>query len=730
MRLPGEGVAEIEVGSTSMTTHESYSFEPLERPEFWSVEAIVDAFAERDVVITPKAASDLFNATQGWPALVAAAVAVHSRGTICDDASIGIRASWRAARTELAETLPPHWVGLINYLAVSGIASLRELDARVDGDLLPEIMEARAATSVTLGGEPCATLVPALAHVVGHDLTDDAVARLRREIALARKEIGVLDYGLADAFKLGDHRLCAQIMDEWSIPMAAGRYRNLSTDVLLALPQSLAAEFPTLGHRLEMYGKLRVGTTPIDVPTRPQDIEAACAAGAAVAVMRETFYAMSTRQRFDTVGAAQVARLAAPLVDHSMQVDGGPTSGLAPLWYLHAGISCHRVGDLAGARHFYRLGWEHRAMDRVGFVGRDLASKLALLAACDGDSRQAFAWIDENQTCVMAHWIHGRLKGWVDHCAILARHALAVDRLDLRSVGAWADRGPVQDPYDAFWAFGVWVQARYALLSGRAHLVAGMVGDARARYPAIAQGAGLHREQLAEVSAEAMLALGKGSEAAANLQHLPAGSIHRRVVETRLKLLSGNVVEALRLAADHQSRSDTRTRDLAELALLEAAASLASGDLRRAGAAATVALRRANAREDHRTFATISRDDLEALTAIVPALRVEIRLLDERGVAEIYPPSIDLVELSQRERVVLTALDQSGTLPEIASSLYVSRNTIKAQLRSIYAKLGVSSRTEAVAVGRQLGLLLPSSHAVAGQPEPGQSGGVSPDTAS
>ena len=51
MRLPGEGVAEIEVGSTSMTTRESYSFEPLERPEFWSVEAIVDAFAERDGLV-------------------------------------------------------------------------------------------------------------------------------------------------------------------------------------------------------------------------------------------------------------------------------------------------------------------------------------------------------------------------------------------------------------------------------------------------------------------------------------------------------------------------------------------------------------------------------------------------------------------------------------------------------------------------------------------------------
>ena len=42
---------------------------------------------------------------------------------------------------------------------------------------------------------------------------------------------------------------------------------------------------------------------------------------------------------------------------------------------------------------------------------------------------------------------------------------------------------------------------------------------------------------------------------------------------------------------------------------------------------------------------------------------------------------------------------------EIAAELYVSHNTIKTQIRSIYRKLGVATRAEAVARARERGLL-------------------------
>jgi LuxR family maltose regulon positive regulatory protein len=63
--------------------------------------------------------------------------------------------------------------------------------------------------------------------------------------------------------------------------------------------------------------------------------------------------------------------------------------------------------------------------------------------------------------------------------------------------------------------------------------------------------------------------------------------------------------------------------------------------------------------------------------------------------------------LSARELEVLPLIADGLTNQEIAVRLYLSLHTVKAHARNIYAKLGVSSRTQAVAKGRALGLLSP-----------------------
>ena len=54
--------------------------------------------------------------------------------------------------------------------------------------------------------------------------------------------------------------------------------------------------------------------------------------------------------------------------------------------------------------------------------------------------------------------------------------------------------------------------------------------------------------------------------------------------------------------------------------------------------------------------------------------------------------------LSVAERRVLQYLRTHLTLAEIGARLFVSRNTVKTQAISIYRKLGVSSRSEAVRI--------------------------------
>ena len=61
--------------------------------------------------------------------------------------------------------------------------------------------------------------------------------------------------------------------------------------------------------------------------------------------------------------------------------------------------------------------------------------------------------------------------------------------------------------------------------------------------------------------------------------------------------------------------------------------------------------------------------------------------------------------VSEREIEVLQLLANGRTYKEIAQELFVSVNTIKSHLKSIYGKLGVNNRREAVAQARLLHLI-------------------------
>ena len=61
--------------------------------------------------------------------------------------------------------------------------------------------------------------------------------------------------------------------------------------------------------------------------------------------------------------------------------------------------------------------------------------------------------------------------------------------------------------------------------------------------------------------------------------------------------------------------------------------------------------------------------------------------------------------LSARELEVLERLAVGSTNREIASDLSISHNTVKVHLRNIFKKLDVSSRTEAITVAMQKGLI-------------------------
>ena len=78
----------------------------------------------------------------------------------------------------------------------------------------------------------------------------------------------------------------------------------------------------------------------------------------------------------------------------------------------------------------------------------------------------------------------------------------------------------------------------------------------------------------------------------------------------------------------------------------------------------------------------------------------------EKVVAHLEEPRpVEAERLSEREREVLALMAQGAANKEIAAHLHIAERTVKAHVTSIFNKLGVNSRTEAVAVALRSGLL-------------------------
>jgi LuxR family transcriptional regulator, maltose regulon positive regulatory protein len=92
------------------------------------------------------------------------------------------------------------------------------------------------------------------------------------------------------------------------------------------------------------------------------------------------------------------------------------------------------------------------------------------------------------------------------------------------------------------------------------------------------------------------------------------------------------------------------------------------------------------------------RPGLGVFTAQAEALRAELARVRSS-------PAPQASALSAAELRVLPMLSTHLSFPEIGAQMFLSRYTVKAQATSVYRKLGVCSRRQAVARARELGLL-------------------------
>lgn len=91
------------------------------------------------------------------------------------------------------------------------------------------------------------------------------------------------------------------------------------------------------------------------------------------------------------------------------------------------------------------------------------------------------------------------------------------------------------------------------------------------------------------------------------------------------------------------------------------------------------------------------------LAAVDHALRSP-NTFSARELAGALNRKIETFGLSQRELQILGTLHMGQPLKELAASLYISESTLKTHLNTIYRKMGVKNRTQAVKRAQQSGL--------------------------
>ena len=93
----------------------------------------------------------------------------------------------------------------------------------------------------------------------------------------------------------------------------------------------------------------------------------------------------------------------------------------------------------------------------------------------------------------------------------------------------------------------------------------------------------------------------------------------------------------------------------------------------------------------------------ELMTSIDHALSAPLSF-SAKNIAGAIARSRETFGLSQRELQILSQLHKGAPLKEFANSLFITESTLKTHLSSIYRKMGVRNRVQAIAKARQSGL--------------------------
>jgi ATP/maltotriose-dependent transcriptional regulator MalT len=369
-------------------------------------------------------------------------------------------------------------------------------------------------------------------------------------------------------------------------------------------------------------------------------------------------------------------------------------------FYLQRGLTHTLSLRHREAAQCYLTAWQCRS--DAALVGANAAANLALTHALAGAPRIADLWLARYREIDMS-------RTWGRHLASIGAHLaaaiLALDQLDEPTCRRELDRaGEPSAPVD-LWPYIAYLNANYGLhYSDPVATLDALDASCTAHGPELAVG-GAADLLLARARADLLLAAGQG-ERARDL--LTRDDIDRHatlaVAAARLNLVADQPGTARRMAASLLWHNTTDSRARLELLLIKAAAAHRMNDVTGSGEAA----RRALAMYRHtgllRAFVTLPPGLLTELlgTAGDSLTDSELALLAHSRTP--FPADVQFIKLTRREQILCEVLARTVSRREMADELYVSVNTIRKQLATLYRKLDVRSRDQALARLAHVGL--------------------------
>jgi DNA-binding NarL/FixJ family response regulator len=164
------------------------------------------------------------------------------------------------------------------------------------------------------------------------------------------------------------------------------------------------------------------------------------------------------------------------------------------------------------------------------------------------------------------------------------------------------------------------------------------------------------------------------------------------VMDLRMKRVDG--IAATRLLAEHSGPPVLALTTFNDDELLS--------DVLRAGAAGFV-LKESSAEELIRAVRAVGTGK----SYLDPAVTSRV-LTTYRSTASLPAPSVELTELTPREKDVLTLIAKGHTNAEIADELYISGLTVKTHIGRIFTKLGLRDRAAAIVFAYEHRVIAPS----------------------